>query len=627
MALSAAHVYRSRLLSRCPSASSVSQLKQSCQCRPIVFDCAATCAQTSASEHHSGSMPVTFKEPLANAEECPDSSSSLPPSSPPSSPAHAAYSPLRQMPRTPPSHSTPHPATPASLRHRARSNDSPGRNVLDCDSPGNPPARKASRARRELFSANETAAPIASTRNCIQHFAAPSDVSVAKSDGGIRTRGFIDFLFHPMYLRALQINTLRLKRLEPVFSCWVSHCQSSVSHHDAFSSVPLGPQHWRSVITMSQLSVTLAQRLLSVPAACAVNRLAPAKYVSNARRILSRLHPCPSIACFSPLPACNGVQSAAIHPILPLLVTGSSDNTTRLWRFGSDAADGSSASHVVYSLQGHTDFVKCIVFHPSLPIMATGSRDRTAKLWLLDPDGSPAAFITTLHGHASSIKSLAFHSILPLLLTGSSDNTARLWRFGSDAADGSSASHVIAIQHQDSVKCVASHPSLPIMATGSRDKTAELLFLNPDGTLAQSKSTTLHGHSSSITGLAFHSNAPVLVTSSYDGSVRLWKYVEEFCVVSCVATLSGLSKAVLSVAFHPNVRNCMATGHEDQTAKLWQLEFSGDHNLVGATCKTTLSKLGGPVQTIAFHARLPVLMTSLRSNCTSAGRDALKLWY
>jgi WD40 repeat protein len=73
------------------------------------------------------------------------------------------------------------------------------------------------------------------------------------------------------------------------------------------------------------------------------------------------------------------------------------------------------------------------VFHPTLPILVTGSSDRTAKLWRFDPHGSEdnnmlATCVAILREHDNWVTSVAFHPRLPLLTTSSIDDTTKLWR-------------------------------------------------------------------------------------------------------------------------------------------------------------------------------------------------------
>ena len=87
-----------------------------------------------------------------------------------------------------------------------------------------------------------------------------------------------------------------------------------------------------------------------------------------------------------------------------------------------------SSATCVATLKGNSDWVTSMAFHPTLPLLATGSADNTVRLWLLSSDNSSATCVATLEGHSESITSAAFHPTAPLLATGSVDNTVKLWR-------------------------------------------------------------------------------------------------------------------------------------------------------------------------------------------------------
>jgi dipeptidyl aminopeptidase/acylaminoacyl peptidase len=99
------------------------------------------------------------------------------------------------------------------------------------------------------------------------------------------------------------------------------------------------------------------------------------------------------------------------------IVSGSSDNTLRLW----DAATGQPIGP---PLQGHTNGVLSVAFSPDGRRLASGSYDDTLRLWDAatgKPIGPP------LQGHTKSVYSVAFSPDGRRLVSGSADNTLRLW--------------------------------------------------------------------------------------------------------------------------------------------------------------------------------------------------------
>jgi WD40 repeat protein len=109
------------------------------------------------------------------------------------------------------------------------------------------------------------------------------------------------------------------------------------------------------------------------------------------------------------------VTAVAFSPDGTRVLTGSGDNTARLW----DAATG----RAVATLAGHTYAVTAVAFSPDGTRILTGSDDGAARLW----DAATGKTMATLAGHTNPVVAVAFSRDGTRVLTGSRDNTARLW--------------------------------------------------------------------------------------------------------------------------------------------------------------------------------------------------------
>jgi WD40 repeat protein len=335
------------------------------------------------------------------------------------------------------------------------------------------------------------------------------------------------------------------------------------------------------------------------------------------------------------------VTSVAFHPTFLLLATGSIDKTAKLWSF---SADGSMPTCVA-TLNGHSRSVSSVSFHPELPLLATGCWDETAKLWRFNPHGSASdnmsiTCVATLegeHGHRNWVTSVAFHPTLPLLVTGSSDNSVKLWRFDPH---GSEDNNMLATceatmtgrhGHTGTVTSVAFHSKLPLLATGSKDNTAKLWSFDPDGSKANNMSATCvatlerenHGHSNWVYSVAFHPMLPLLATGSKDNTAKLWRFSPDGSTATYVATLQEdryhPQNTVRSVVFHPKLP-ILVTGSSDRTAKLWHFDpYGSEDNNMLATCVAILREHDNWVTSVAFHPKLPLLATGSHD-------DTAKLW-
>ena len=100
------------------------------------------------------------------------------------------------------------------------------------------------------------------------------------------------------------------------------------------------------------------------------------------------------------------VPSASFSPDGSRIVTGSRDNTAKVW----DAKSGAE----VLTLKGHTGRVTSASFSPDGSRIVTGSNDKTAKVW----DAKTGAEVLTLKGHTSGFTSASFSPDGSRIVTG-----------------------------------------------------------------------------------------------------------------------------------------------------------------------------------------------------------------
>jgi WD40 repeat protein len=133
-------------------------------------------------------------------------------------------------------------------------------------------------------------------------------------------------------------------------------------------------------------------------------------------------------------------------------------------------------------------------------------------------------------------------------------------------------------EHSGCVNSVAWCPWWSLLATGSSDNTVKLWRFSDDG-LKAACTATLEGHSSPVTSLAFHPSLPLLATCSGialrggpNGTLKLWYLSANLTDATCVETLEGIEGHFTSVAFHPRLPLLVSCGHS-RAVKLWLLSY------------------------------------------------------
>jgi chemotaxis protein histidine kinase CheA len=133
------------------------------------------------------------------------------------------------------------------------------------------------------------------------------------------------------------------------------------------------------------------------------------------------------------------------------------------------------------------------------------------------------------------------------------------------------------------------------------------VLIVPGQKLSQQKQPrTLHGHTSSVTSVAFSPDGQTLASSSTDHTIKLWAAASG----QSVRTLQGHTDAVNSVAFSPDGRT-VASGSYDQTIKLW--DAATRQNL------RTLQDHTGGVNSVAFSP-------DGRTLASGSADSTIKLW-
>ncbi|MBS0018032.1 MAG: hypothetical protein KFF72_17065 [Arthrospira sp. SH-MAG29] len=239
----------------------------------------------------------------------------------------------------------------------------------------------------------------------------------------------------------------------------------------------------------------------------------------------------------------SGVRAVAISADGQRAVSGSEDNTLKLWNLAT--------GEVERTLTGHSDEVTAVALSADGKRAVSASYDRTLKLWDLEQGRE----LATLSGHSSSVRAVAISADGQRAVSGSSDNTLILWNLATGAAERTLTGH------SSGVFAVAISADGQRAVSGSRDNT--LILWN----LATGEAErTLTGHSSLVNAVALSPDGQRAVSGSADDTLKLWN----LATGEAERTLTGHRSSVLAVAISADGQRAVS-GSLDKTLILWNL--------------------------------------------------------
>jgi cytosolic iron-sulfur protein assembly protein CIAO1 len=220
---------------------------------------------------------------------------------------------------------------------------------------------------------------------------------------------------------------------------------------------------------------------------------------------------------------------------------------------------------LVSTLKGHKDRVWQLSWSPDGEILASCSGDKTVKLWKINSTSNEFECVDTLDSkHNKTIRCLDWSPNGKYLAIGGFDSFITIWKKTS-----SKLVFVTKLEgHENEVKSVSwSHFGETKLASCSRDKS--IWIWEPSNNEGDFEClSVLNGHSQDVKMVKWHPNREILMSSSYDDTLRCW--TEDIDDWFCCNTLKEHKSTVWSFDYDKS-GDYLASVGDDKNLIFWKL--------------------------------------------------------
>jgi len=229
----------------------------------------------------------------------------------------------------------------------------------------------------------------------------------------------------------------------------------------------------------------------------------------------------------------------------------------------------------------HKQACRAARFSPDGMLIATASADTSIKLLDMSKvvqftsvsKGDPTEdqplikpVIRTFYDHALPINDIAFHPFRPLLASASQDKTIKIFDYSKPL---SMKRAVEQFQDIHNVHRICFHPSGNYILAGTDHHAVHLYDINNHTSFCYTSPEDSDNHGGPITGVEYNADGSIFVTSSEDGSLKVWDGITNRCTLTIPGAHSG--QEVFSVQLHPQGDHLLLSCGRDNVGRIWDI--------------------------------------------------------